>query len=82
MDHPEAVRTREDLAAFIDHLRADLAANPDSWENADLPSFLEAMSAYVRDMPGLGKSLPWAIKLNGVDWQMFAVALAGARVYE
>jgi hypothetical protein len=79
---PMAVRTRDDLAAFIDELRADLVADPTGWENADLPGFLEALAAYVRALPGFGQSFAGAMKLQAVDWDMFAVALAGARVYK
>src|SRR5215467_10589251 len=40
-----------DLAKFIRHLRAELIAGG-AWENDDLASFLEALSAWISDSPG------------------------------
>ncbi len=41
------ISTREELASFIANLRADLDANPQAWENATLPHFLDAMMAWA-----------------------------------
>ena len=43
LDAHSRIKTKDDLARFIEALRADLKANPDSWENVDLDSFLDAM---------------------------------------
>jgi len=76
-----AVRTREDLARFIQDLADDLRQNPGAWENRDLGSFLEALSAWVADMDGYhrnqGEPVP-AIP----EWRTIAAMLAAARVYE
>lgn len=82
MTDPDQVESREDLATFIDFLRKDLVTNPSEWENTDLSRFLEAMAAFVRDMHGLGTRFGWAMKLQEVDWRMFARVLAAAKVYE
>lgn len=79
---PEAVASRADFAAFVDRLRADLAADPGGWENPDLDSFLEALAAYARDVPGYISNAGSAIDAERPSWQLFALVLSGARVYE
>jgi hypothetical protein len=79
---PEVVASRADFAAFVDRLRADLAADPDGWENPDLDSFLEALAAYTRDVPGYIRNAGTAIDAERASWQVFALVLSGARVYE
>lgn len=77
----DVVRTRDDLVALIDHLRADLALKPELWTNPELPEFLEAMGAWVQDMDGFYKNV-------GEDmtalppWRIFADILVAAREYE
>ncbi|MEW2245918.1 hypothetical protein AB0907_01050 [Streptomyces sp. NPDC006975] len=78
---PDRVASREDLAAFVRSLRRSHAEDGGSWENADLPSFLEALAAWVDDADGwyrnTGRELP-----PDVDWTFFARALQAATVYE
>jgi len=78
---PAKIRTREDLVEFIKVLAQDLRQHPDQWENADLPTYLEAMSAWVADMEGFytnkGESPP-----ARPDWKTLGEILAAARVYE
>jgi hypothetical protein len=45
-EQARAVRTREDLVAFLAALIADFDANREKWTNADLSSFLKAMAAW------------------------------------
>ncbi len=75
------IATRDDLANFIGELLQDLKNNPAEWENADLASYLEAMSAWVKDMDGyfqnLGKPVP-----EKPDWKLFGDVLYAAKVYE
>jgi len=47
-----AVRTREDLIAFVAALAADYETNGSAWTNTDLASFFAAMSAWSEDMAG------------------------------
>ena len=80
-DRLEAVRSREDLAAFAVALREDLAARPDDWENPTLERFLEAFAAWCIDMPGFfsnrGEAQP-----EQPDWQLVARMLMAASTYE
>ena len=79
-DRSAAMRDAADLSAFIDHLRADLADDPDRWENATLDAFLEAMSAWVSTFPCsyLNNDLP----VPSPDWQFVADLLTAARDHE
>jgi hypothetical protein len=75
------VRTRDELAVFVQRLRADLLARPDEWENTTLERFLEAFAAWCVDMPGyfanIGEPLP-----EQPDWELVARMLSAAAVYE
>lgn len=80
-ERARAVRTREDLVAFIDALAADYRADRLAWTNTDLASFLAAMSAWSEDMEGFYEnggehlaSLP--------PWRVLADILMAARIYE
>ncbi|WP_455568996.1 DUF7660 family protein [Streptomyces massasporeus] len=78
---PDHVDSREDLAAFVRSLRRSHAEDGRPWENADLPSFLDAMAAWMDDADGwyrnTGRELP-----PGGDWAFFARALQAATTYE
>jgi hypothetical protein len=80
-DH-ETVTSREDFAAFVDQLRSDLAIRPDEWENPTLDAFLEALSAYTRAVPGYITNVRSELHPDQPSWQLFALILSGARVYE
>ncbi len=76
-----AVRNRQDLVRFLKSFSADFATNRTAWNNADLASFLEAMSAWAQDMQGFyanrgecPDSLP--------PWRIITDLLMAARVYE
>ncbi|WP_253915702.1 hypothetical protein [Streptomyces sp. NRRL S-31] len=62
-------------------MRRSHADEGSSWETADLPSFLEALAAWIDDADGwygnTGRELP-----PGGDWAFFARALRAAAVYE
>jgi hypothetical protein len=77
----DAIKTREDLAVFIEELLQDLQENSDSWENADLSRFLDALAAWTNSMEGFyknnGRSLPIA-----PEWKTFAEMLVAAKMYE
>lgn len=77
----EQIGSREELALFVDELRRDLESNPGSWENAELASFLEAMSAWLWDMDGyyrnLGQSTP-----TSPTWKTLGEILLASRIYE
>lgn len=75
------IDTRADLTAFLGQLRADLAANEATWENAELPRFLEALEAWTADMPGYflnrGEPVP-----EQPSWSLIASLLLAAKSYE
>jgi len=80
-ERARAVRTREDLVAFVKALAADYGTNCSTWTNTDLASFLAAMSAWSEDMESFYEngredlaSLP--------PWRVLADILMAARVYE
>ena len=79
---PLGVVSRLDLAAFVAKLQSDLAIHPEGWENANLPSFLRALSAYLEDIDGWCKNMAPEVDSDRASWQLFAIALVGARVYE
>ena len=51
-ERARAVRTCDDLVAFLEALSADHGANKSTWTNTDLASFLAAMAAWSEDMEG------------------------------
>lgn len=75
------VSSREGLANFVGRLAEDLELNPDSWENADLRSYLEGLRGWIMDVDGYfenrGETAP-----PEPSWQLMATILLAARVYE
>jgi len=81
-EHPEAVSSRTEFAKFVDSLRADLAANPEGWENKSLDDFLRALADYAYDVPSYLSDVGSEIDPNRPSWCLFSILLCGARVYE
>lgn len=77
----ERVEGRSDLVKFIGELRRVLLVDPQSWENRDLESFLEALAAWTQSMDGAysnrGEALP-----ETPTWKMMAEMLLAASIYE
>jgi hypothetical protein len=74
----DAIKTHEDLAVFIEELLQDLRENSNSWENSDLPRFLEALAAWMNDSAvNSERHLPTA-----PEWKTFAELLVAAKIYE
>ncbi len=80
-DEISAVNTKEDFLKFLSLMRDDLRINPAGWENTDLPSFLEAMQAWIADLEGyyshIGAPTP-----ENINWRIFVDILSGAGTYE
>jgi len=80
IDQCNSVRSREDFVAFATALAKDFRDNRDSWENASLDRFLEALAGWVNDMDGhyinKGVSPPQS------DWNVLAEMLMAAKMYE
>ena len=80
-ERTETIRSREDLRIFLFELITNLRTAPDEWTNDDLPSFLEAIGAWLNDMDGYYMNA-------GVDsaklptWRLFADMLMAAKTYE
>ncbi|MGV9425800.1 DUF7660 family protein [Streptomyces sp. NPDC003656] len=81
MTAADHVESKEDLAALVRALRRSYAEGGDSWENADLPSFLDALAAWIDDSDGWYRNTGQEVPPNG-DWAFFARALRAAAVYE
>ena len=77
----DAVRTRHDLARFVDALRRDLDANEEAWENPTLDRYLEALSGWIADMEGwfANRGVP---EPEQPDWNLVGHMLYAAKVYE
>jgi hypothetical protein len=82
MTDPMEVRSRADLAAFVTELLSDLERRPGGWENVTLARFLDALSRYLEDLPGWCRNVTPETDPEEAQWRLFAVALAGATVYE
>jgi len=80
-EHINSIRSREDFVGFAKALSKDLHDNPESWENATLERFLEALGAWVEDMDGYyinqGKPVPLQ-----PDWKVIGDILMAAKMYE
>ncbi len=80
-DQQEAIRTREDLASFIQALSDDLRAHPTQWENVSLNSYLDALVAVTESLDqrfkNLGDTLP-----EQPTWKIVGDVLLTARIYE
>jgi hypothetical protein len=75
------IKSKEDLAGFVEALREDLLRNPDSWENPTLESYLDAMAAWIRSMDNYRRNIgeqPSEIP----TWEVFADILSAAKIYE
>ena len=75
------IRTRDDFVHLVRELLHELDNEPDTWENADLASFLNALAAWVEDMDGYyrqaGEPVP-----EQPTWKTLGQMLLAARVYE
>jgi hypothetical protein len=65
----------------LEELRADLGANSADWENSTLEDFLEALSAWTKDLDGYFENRGEQVPADP-DWALIAKMLSAARVYE
>ena len=80
-DDTAKVSSKEELLAFLEALRRDYAQNGKSWENEDLPSYLDALQSWLESSDHFYRNRnedPASIP----PWRRFADALAAARIYE
>jgi len=78
---PESVNSKSDFVQFVEGLRADLAKNPDEWENPTLDRFLDAIAAWTATSDNYYRNTARPVPDN-VSWRFFAEVLAAARIYE
>jgi hypothetical protein len=75
------VDSREDAVGVVLAMLNDLRKNPDAWQNASLPDFLEALAAAVEDLDQTyadrGELLP-----DQPSWRLVAELLVRASGYE
>ena len=71
------VTDRQTFIKFLDLLRKDFLDNPENWENKTLPDFLEALSAYTKDVQGYYDNMKLDIKADKPDWSTFADIFKG-----
>jgi len=76
------ITSQEELARFVEKL-ANASSNPsESWINKDLPSFLEALAAWIEDMDGYYKNNNLPYDENNISWRNIADMLYAATMYE
>jgi hypothetical protein len=75
------VEGRDDVAALVSLMVADLRAYPDSWENPTLDRFLEALAASLGDA-GSGDYDGGIQRPVQPTWRLFAELLVMASGYE
>ena len=67
-----SLSTREELAQFVQRLRADLQANGKAWSAKSLDDYFAALQGYLGDMP----------ETKDPQWRMMAKVLLAASLYE
>lgn len=76
----DKIQNREDFLKFLQYFREYLEEKPSGWENQTLPGFLEAMEAFVGSLDSYymnrGENMP------EINWNVFAVILEAASIYE
>ena len=77
----ENIKTEQDLAAFVGRILDDYSKNGKQWENSDLPTFLDALQAWLESSDGYYKNMKIDIETVS-PWRRVADALAAARIYE
>jgi hypothetical protein len=75
------IDSREDFVSFVRSLLYNLKEEPDSWENCDIGSYLEAIAGWVEDMDGYytnqGEPVP-----QQLNWKVLGQILLAAKFYE
>ena len=78
---PQNIITKNDLANFVKTLSQEARSPSKGWENDDLPSFLEAMAAWIEDMDGYYENRREQ-SLRQPSWQTIGEILKAATLYE
>lgn len=78
---PENIATKEDLVKYIQALANESSSASKDWENEDLPSFLEAMAAWIEDMDGYYQNRREPTP-SQPSWKTIGEILKAATIYE
>jgi hypothetical protein len=76
------VNSREELALYVDKLCVEFQQRGNTWENATLERFLEALAACIRDHSRETIHQPEAPAGTPAQWGYLAFVLGAATVYE
>lgn len=77
----DTINTRNQLVSHIRALQKNIVEFPDEWENKDLSSYLEALSAWLEDCDGYYENRGQEVPNQG-NWSLIADMLSAAKVYE
>ena len=73
---------RQSFISFIDALHSEYMSSGGTWENPTLDRFMEAMSAYAKDIQGYYNNTSQDINADFPSWKVFADILRGAAIYQ
>jgi len=76
------IQSRNDLVEYISSLVTELETGSVEWENNTLASYLESLSAYLKDIDGFYSNMDIDADPDICTWRLIADVFAGARVYE
>lgn len=80
-DKLDDVRSRQDLARFVELLKEDYLLHSDDWENMTLDTYLEAMSAWIEVIDAFYENQGRQFT-EQPSWKLFAEILLAAKMYE
>lgn len=81
MDINNNIDSRKDFIHFLKEFYSEYLKNGNNWENNDLNSFLEALSAYAGEIDGYYQNCKLDIE-NISPWKIVSDMLQGASIYE
>lgn len=70
--------------AFVEELSKSFKNSPGDWENSEINSYLDGVASWVGDMEGYyaNQDLLNEVKLEDINWRVFADILIAASMYE
>ncbi len=77
-----SVKSQQQLSSFIEELAKNYNDAPNLWENKDIPTFLNAMAAWVEDMDAFYKNNDLPYDESNISWKNIADMLFAATIYE
>lgn len=77
----DKVDSKTELALFLERLSEDFEKDRESWDNRDIPTYLRALSNWLRSSDGYFKNIQQE-PLKGPTWQLIAIAHLAASNYE